>query len=442
LSSDRARDELVRRAFAGGVDGWLTLDSDKVWAVRGYLSGSYLEGSASAVDAVQTSSVHYYQRPDAPHLDYDPTRTSLSGWTGRLMLNKQSGNVTLNTAFAAVSPGYEINDIGFQNRADDLNYHLAVGYRWLEPTKSFRERSISLGGYKTWDFNGRPDAYGTGLFWDLVWANYWAMGGQFFYIPDRNDYRATRGGPLMHVLDHREVEFWFDTDTRKRFYLNPWGYYWKSGLNAGGGEVGVAAIYKPTDGLEIALEPDYEFYKDDSQYVTAVDDPTATATYGTRYVFSDLDYDNFSIGTRINWSFTPRTTLQAYVQPLFAAGAYTRLKEFARPGTYDFNVYGEDAGSTVDRDEDGNFVVDPDGPGGPAEPFTVENPDFNFKSLRVNVVFRWEWRAGSTLYLVWTQDRTNFDNPGDFKLGRDVKSLLESPGDDIFLAKVTFWLDL
>ena len=268
------------------------------------------------------------------------------------------------------------------------------------------------------------------------------MGGSVFFNPERNSYRATRGGPRMRVPEHREVDFWLDTDSRKKFYLNPWFGWWQQGLHAEGGNVGLAVVFRPSSALEFSVEPTYQRYTDDSQYVTVQDDPLAAATYGQRHVFANLDFDQFVLGTRLNWTFTPKMTLQAYVQPLFATGGYSRLKEFARPDTYDFTTYGEEVGSTVERNDDGDYVVDPDGPAGPAESFVVADPDFNFKSLKVNVVYRWEWRPGSTLYLVWTQDRVDTRDPGNFNLSRDVDSLLEAPGDNIFLAKVTWWLDL
>lgn len=163
-----------------------------------------------------------------------------------------------------------------------------------------------------------------------------------------------------------------------------------------------------------------------------------TATVGVRHVFGRMDYKEASFPTRIDWTFTPDLTLQSYVQPLFATGAYRSFKEFSTPDTYEFLAYGDD-GSTIAVDE-GGYLVDPDG-AGPAEAFVLDDPDFNFKSFKVNAVLRWEYRPGSTVYLVWTQDRMNFDDPGDMSLRRDTTALLESPGDDIFMVKVTSWLD-
>ena len=133
---------LDRRSFTGGLDGFAQLDEDGVWALKGYLAGSHITGSAEAIDALQTSSRHSFDRPDADHLTYDPLATSLKGWQGRLALNKESGNWRFNTAAGYSSPGYEINDIGFAFYTDVINTSLVGGYSWREPNKLFRNQSV------------------------------------------------------------------------------------------------------------------------------------------------------------------------------------------------------------------------------------------------------------------------------------------------------------
>jgi hypothetical protein len=173
-----------------------------------------------------------------------------------------------------------------------------------------------------------------------------------------------------------------------------------------------------------------------------VADPAMTATYGTRHLFADFDYREFGLTTRVDWTFTPRLTLQTYVQPLLAAADYRGLQELARPSSYAFNRYGADVGSTIAYDPaTRRYTIDPDGTGA-AEPFTLDDPDFNFKSLKINLVLRWEYRPGSTAFLVWSHNRTNGDDPGRFRLGPDVRSLLDTPGDNVVMVKITNWFQM
>ncbi|MCK4336473.1 MAG: hypothetical protein KAX11_00930, partial [Candidatus Aminicenantes bacterium] len=157
--------------------------------------------------------------------------------------------------------------------------------------------------------------------------------------------------------------------------------------------------------------------------------------FGSRYVFGKLKQTVLSAEIRINWTFTPRLSLQAYLQPFLAIGEYSRFKELARPKSQDYNIYGVND-STVDY-EDSIYFIDPDG-NGPASEFSFYNPDFNFKSMKGTVVLRWEYHPGSTLYFVWTQNRQDFGHPGDFNLRRDLGDLFTAPGDNIFLLKISY----
>ena len=130
-------------------------------------------------------------------------------------------------------------------------------------------------------------------------------------------------------------------------------------------------------------------------------------------------------------------SLQVYAQPLISVARYWDLKEFAQPQTFSISRYGREIG-TISLGSDNTYTVDPDARG-PAQPFTFTNPDFNFKSLRVNAIFRWEWRLGSTLYLVWTESRQDSTNPGMFSPRRDVGRLFSAHSDDIFLVRFAYW---
>jgi len=442
LPDARSQDELTRHAIVGGVDGWTMLDEDATWAMRGYVSASHVRGSSGVIDDLQRSSCRYLQRPGVEHFDYDTTRTSLSGAVARLMLNKQSGAFRLNTAVGATTPGYEINDVGYQSRADNINAHLVGGWRQLEPGRLFREASLDLGAYRTWDYGGTPDAVGGAFFFHTTLTNYWCVWGNSFFSPPYKGLRFTRGGPAIGVPARWNAELYMDTDGRRPIYVWGGGGLSHDGDGSRSANGQVVLTLRPRSSLQFTLNPELSWSHDRWQWVSNVEDPEMTVTGGTRCIFGELEYRRFSLTTRVDWTFTPKLTLQAYVQPLLAAGTYTDLKELAAPGSRDYNHYGKDKGSTLDYDaEEGRFVIDPDGPGA-AEAFTLSDPDFNFKSLKINMVLRWEHRPGSTIYLVWTQGRTSDDDPGSFKIDRDARTLFDAPSENIFMLKVTHWFDI
>ena len=200
-------------------------------------------------------------------------------------------------------------------------------------------------------------------------------------------------------------------------------------------DVGFSLTVRPTSALELVLSPEFIRQLDTDQYLTSVDDEAAAATFGTRYVFGDIEQTTFALGLRANWTFTPDLTLQLYAQPFVTAGRYAGYKEFRTPGTYDFGVYGVDKGTiAADGDE---FVVAP-GDGG--EQFAFDDPDFNVRSLRGSAVVRWEYRPGSALFFVWQQQRDGTEAFGDFRLGRDFGAIFREDVQNIFLIKATYWL--
>jgi hypothetical protein len=431
----RLRDEINSSAFGLGVDGWTFLDKDKMWVITGWAGASSVLGSQERITALQQNSLHYFQRPDASHLSVDSNATSLQGFAGRIALNKQKGAWFLNSAVGMISPGFDVMDLGFQFRSDLVNAHTVVGRRWATPGKTFRFVNQNLAMFGSWDFAG--ELISAGLFENgyFQFPNYRSINYNISYNPRRMNNRLTRGGPYTESQAGFEGSIFAQTDDRKAFVFgfNLYGGHYQRGSDESWG-LGPSVEWKPSSSISLSFEPSFDKSFTSAQYVGTFADPTATTTFGNRYVFSDLDQTSLSASIRLNWIFNPRLSLELYAQPLIASGDYFHFKELAAPRTYDFNVYGRN-GSTFDKT---NYIADPDG-AGPAAPITVGNPDFNFRSLRGNAVLRWEYLPGSTLFLVWTQSRSDDENVGQFGLGHSMDRLLRAKADNIFAVKVTYW---
>jgi hypothetical protein len=196
---------------------------------------------------------------------------------------------------------------------------------------------------------------------------------------------------------------------------------------------------KPAGNVFVQLSPNYNWSTDGAQYVAAVKDPTATLFSGTRYVFGYITTRTVSVDTRVNWTITPTMTMQLYAQPFIATGQYERFREFAAPLTNEKKEYGKDFG-TITRSASGTYTVDPDGVTGPAPSFSFADPDFTSRSLRGTAVLRWEYRPGSTMFFVWTQQRSGAESFGDLEFSRDSRALVSDRPDNVFLVKATYWL--
>lgn len=231
-----------------------------------------------------------------------------------------------------------------------------------------------------------------------------------------------------------------NSDRRKEFSLSLGFFHGRAtrefwSFNAG-------LTWKPNPTMELSLSPRYQYDVTEATWVGTQDDPLAEATFGTRYLYAETVQRSLSMGTRLSWSFSPTLSLQFFAQPLIFAIDYDDYKELDAADSFDFTIYGTDGNSTiVEQNTEGDitYTVDPDGPG-PAASFEIGNRDFNFKSLRGNAVLRWEYRPGSVFYFAWTHKRNARAASGLFDLAADINALTQTPGDNIFLIKFTYWL--
>ncbi len=437
--SDPALDaQLPGSAFVLGGDGHLFFTGKRDYVVTGSFTGSRIAGSPASVARLQRSSARYYQRPDATHVSFDPTAESLSGWSLQSDFNKNNGGIRPNASFWAVSPGFEVNDAGFMMNADRMGAHAALVFLKPQPDGFSRNRQLFLAKWNTWNFAGDP--MGDGYFASF-WAqlrNYWSLhasahAGQWVYSD-----RLTRGGPMMRAPGFTSVSASIEGDERKPVVWELDGDYETRPDGSWSGAAELALTFRPLPMFSFEVGPTYKRELNASQYVRAVTDAEATAMYGRRYVFGALDQTEVSMETRLNLIISPRMSLQMYLQPLISVGHYTGFKEALQPRTYDFAEYGTDVGTITYDAVNGVYTVYP-GAGGTGTPFLIPNPDFDYTSLRANTVFRWEFKPGSTLYVVWTQQREDETAEGRFAFNQDIARMMRAPGDNVFMVKMSYW---
>ena len=150
---------LPESAVTGGIDyDWRI---GKRWGLNGYWSGSNVSGSAEAISLLQQSNVHSFQRPDAEHVELDPLATSLRGHSGNINFSKIAGERTrLNVNIGYRSPGFDVNDLGFQRRADEIPQNSWFQFRWNTPGKYKRNGNINFNQWSAYNFDGDRLAFG------------------------------------------------------------------------------------------------------------------------------------------------------------------------------------------------------------------------------------------------------------------------------------------
>lgn len=425
-----------KSALTFGIDGWTSLDTSKTWVFTGYSEFSHVQGTKQQIISLQENSQHYFQRPDMSYIHVDSNRTALTGYAGRFYLIKQKGDLFINSAFGFISPEFDCNDLGFLSYANVINMHVGGGYDWTTPTSYYHFLELGLFYFRNLDYDWNKTAEGIFTYGNYQLPNYYFISWNYCYNPATINNRRTRGGPLSINPAGWQVNLSANSDDRKSLVGNV-SFFSYQAANENNIEYDLGFEYRPASNIDVSISPFYNRELTNAMYVGTQGDKTATATYGSRYVFGTMDQKTIGAGIRLNWTFTPMLNLQLYVQPLLSTGTYSGIKELARPRSFMFNQY-----QNIQYNKDDNtYTIDPDG-AGPAGAFTINNPDFNFKSLRGNAVLRWEYMPGSVFYFVWTQSRSDVESTGDFSLRKSFSGLTDIHPDNIFAMKFTYWFNM
>lgn len=428
-------DDLRSAAYTGGFN-WSHRFADDTYSVQGYVVGSHVRGSREAIAATQESSARYFQRPDAGHVTFDPTRTSLSGFAGNIVVEKRQGSWRGNVGLETRSPGLEVNDVGFQRTADRHYQWVWLQRRWLEPGKVFRYFNLNVNEYSGWTYGGERRFLGGNINGNFTLANYWGgwWGLERSFSSVAVD--ATRGGPALSRPGGWYGWGGFETDERKdvRGNLETWFFVqdestsWENGVFAN-------VSVRPASNLDFSVGPELSRRFDSWQYLQ-----TDQALGGDHYTFGELEQTTLSMTLRGNVTFTPNLSLQLYAEPFASTGNYVGFKEVTNTRAARFHdqfvVFGPDR--LIDHEGELTVDLDRDGTG----EIELGNPDFTVLSFRSNVVLRWEYKLGSTIFLVWQHNRSEDNHNPRFRAAESFGDIFGAPAKNTFVVKVNYWLSL
>jgi len=404
---------LPDHAVSGGVDFDARFKS--MYSVTGYWAASSVHGDPEAITDLQEDARHYYQRPDATSFELDPTRTSLSGTSGRVGINKIGGQHTrFNFNAGYKSPGFDLNDAGFLRRADERWTVNWFQIRSDKPTRFFRSRNINFNYFGTWNSDGDTLVNGGNINANFTFINNWETGGGFLSNRLTIDDRVTRGGPAVLTEGFDNVWWWLNTDNRKRVSLNMFNGGGRNGVGSFFHDHEFLVTYRPVTALNFSSGLRLNFANNADQWTGLVTDTK------DHYVFAHLDQQTVAMTLRLNYTMSPTLSLQLYAEPFVSAGAYDRFKEVVDPRNPQYSL----RYAPYDYDLVAN-----------------DNPDFNVKSFRTTNVLRWEYKPGSTLFVVWQQARQNDAVPVGFRVGRDLHDIFGVPPTNVFLVKLAYWLN-
>ena len=430
---------LNREAYSGGIDLTHRIGGG-TWELSALLGFSHIGGDSASILRVQRSSARYFQRPDAESYSLDPSRTSLTGGNGYVALYKNGGKHWLGgfeTGFE--SPGFELNDAGRIGTADGITAFAYLRYRETQPGRYLRSYGIQASHENEFNYDGDRQFGAIRADWNATFLNFWTMAATAWHDFRSQNARLTRGGPVMQTGASNVGIISIGNSSAAKTRWTGRVYYGRDEFGAPTNRISGTLSIRPTSQWELRLEPNYLRYVDPRQYVRTIEGG-AESTFGQRYVFATVDRAEFFTNIRVNYTLRPDVSFEMYAQPFAASGAYSEFGQLTAARSRELLKYGRNA-TTITTNADGTQVVtDPTGAGGTPATFTLPQLDYNIRSVRSNMVIRWEYRPGSTLFLVWQQNREGFENEGSLVRVDDLFGGLNRVGTNFFAVKANFWL--
>ncbi len=396
--------------------------------------GSMLNGSEKAVERVQRSSAHYAQRPDRDYARLDPTLTSLAGWSVQLNFDKVSGRHWLWGANTKIdSENFEVNDIAQLNGADGWMTNANVRWRETQPGKVFRTYYAQLDAQTDTTLRGLRQSGRVRAVFNVTWLNFWTSQINLARDLATTSVSLTRGGPLMGRGPGWTTNLNFGNRATSRTRLSGALQFRSNDDGASVKSLSASVSMRPGPRWSFSVSPFYDRVTEPQQYISTLTGGRPV-TFGNRYVFAFIDRSTMSMEYRLGLTLKPDVNLDIYAEPFAASGRYYDYGELLEPRSRDRLTYGTN-GTVLTVNPDGSQIVTAGG-----STLTLRNRDFNTLSFRSNVVLRWEWRTGSTLYVVWQQDRAGSEAIGTRVGVNDAFRSLTAPGANIFLVKTSFWI--
>ncbi len=428
------RQLLPSGAVAGGLD-WKLRYAQGMYEVTGWVGGSRVNGDRTAISRIQRNSAHFFQRPDQTHIHFDSMRTTLSGTSASLRLDKNAGRFSLGGIQLSMrSPGFEINDAGQMRSGDDVDFNADVQLRDTKPNKFVRVFNFGTATQAGWNFGGVRQYWRFSENFTTTLHNFIRLGvGATRFIGSQSD-DLTRGGPLIGTANGQQFTAQITSRANVPTTWTARGTYYKDDFNGWNWSATTGVTIRPASRWQASIDPTYSRAVDPRQYVQTRSGGSTT-TFGQRYVFSFIERSTLSARLRLNYAFTPNFTVEGYAEPFAASGHFYDFGELPAPRSRVMRVYGASAtGTTIVRDASGASTVR-DG----SSTFVIPALDFDRLSFRSNLVLRWEWLPGSTAFLIWQQSRQELTATGALINPRDLYDATRAVGDNILVAKISYW---
>lgn len=400
-------DLLHRQAWSGGLD-FLHYWKSRTWYIRGNIVFSHVQGTKAAILNTQTSFEHLFQRTGASEVSVDSNRTSLTGMGGTIRFGKIGGKTgklgqvfKFETGLTVRSPELELNDIGFMLTSNEINHFTWAGLHFQKQFSIFRNARLNYNHWSRWDYSGRFIYQAFNVNSHATFKNNWQSGTGLSWAAFGISNNALRGASAVRRLPGLQHTAYTTTDSRKKVYVNInfanfWGFENLMKTN----DANVTIFFQPWNAFRVSLSGSYSYYwRRQDQFVTNINYNNSIRT-----IVGEVKQNTLRFTCRLSYNITPDLTLQYYGQPYITRPLYHNFGYVtdALAKNIDNRFYVFNPGEISFSNE--TYIVDENEDGSPE--YSFKTPDFNFVQFRSNLVIRWEYKAGSELYLVWSQSNT------------------------------------
>lgn len=435
LNKPHLEEFMVRNAFTAGID-FTQYFADRLYYIDVKGMFSSLNGSKEAISRIQQSAVHYYQRASAQdYLGVNENKTSLNGTGGYLKIGRK-GNAkwAFSETFNWLSPGFDLNDVGYLKQADQLSNETTVEFRQTDVWRSFRNNTLSFSQQNQWDYGGTSYGNSATLGWKSMFINRYeinltqTLGWNWIHS------RRLRGGPDIRFGEWYNMVASFNTDKAKRMmfmiqYSGDYNLHGDYSFNT----FTPSLTFRLGNRIYLSGQFNYALNLDEMQYVATV----SSGSFDPIYVVGNMDQKTYGLTMKLQVNVTPNISVQWYGSPFTSTASFKEFKQAKNTRSHNrperFYAFTPAEITLTDNTYSVQTATDN---------FSFSNPNFSFNEFRSNLVARWEYLPGSTLYVVWEHSMNNRDSHYVSNWGNNLDRMFGLPSTNVFMVKLNYWFNL
>lgn len=425
----------LRKSAYTGMFDYKQYLSDKTFLLTTTVFASNINGNKESMIETQSNSQHYLQRPDITHAKIDSSITTMNGWGGTISLEKGGkGNSVFNTWITWRSPSLELNDAGYMRESDHIQHILWYRYRILEPRSFYRKLYIDLNSWTGADFMGRKKYNGYNIYYEFLLKNFFSLRNGFTINTAGYSNSALRGGPRMRYEGNKEMYLGFSTDSKKKIFINS-NLFLQQGFNSYYGitDYNIEFKYRPLPAMTISLVPKYNNYYAQDMFVTSEE-----INKQTYYIMGLIKQKTYAAEIRFSFILSAKMSIDYYGMPFLSTGNYSKYKflndplakhpdqRFVEFDQEHINYHsGSNTYSVLYNDQ---------------TRISFNNPNYQIKEYKSNVVFKWEYKKGSYFYFVWSQFRNEYTNGTETFSSKidDIPTIYTISPKNTFVVKLSY----